>query len=292
MILGTNAKHIINRTSRTSNTGNYLSRLRGSSIYGRKSRNNGVRCFHLLQGNAKRDDNRDVSCGGIGFNRFVNVLGESDRCGYTQIMNLASLDNFSRSPFLVANTASPFNAMATRSLSTSARSSSSSLRRLKSTVSGGDSQRTDDDAEDKSRKEKIQSAARKGAFKVQDKIQKYGWPFIATYLSVYVATLASLYGGLDSGLIDPSTLSNIEVPWHPSGGELGDGGTTDREDFNSAVELVASYMKKFSWTEPYADAVSKNPRLSNLAIAWVATKLTEPLRLAASIAIVRTMTKK
>jgi len=292
MILGTNTKHIINRTSRTLNTGNCLSHLRGSSIYDRKSTKNGIRCFHLLQGNTKRDDNRDGSCGGIGFNRFVNVLGGSDRCGSTQIMNLASLDNFSRSPFLVANSASPFDTMATRRLSTSARSSSSSLRRLKSTVSGGDSQRTDDDAEGKSRKEKIQSAARKGAFKVQDKIQKYGWSFVATYLSVYVATLASLYGGLDSGLIDPSTLSNIEVPWHPSGGELGDGGTTDREDFNSAVELVASHMKKFSWTEPYADAVSKNPRLSNLAIAWVATKLTEPLRLAASIAIVRTITKK
>lgn len=38
-------------------------------------------------------------------------------------------------------------------------------------------------------------------------------------------------------------------------------------------------------TRPYAEKLTKNPNLINLGIAWVATKFTEPLRLAVTVAV-------
>ena len=123
-------------------------------------------------------------------------------------------------------------------------------------------------------------------------VQKYGYTFVATYLGVYVVTLGALFTGLDSGLIDPVSITSIELPWHATGVEEGDNVTTDKEDFESAVDFVVSYMKKFPWTAPYTDVVSKNPHMANLGLAWVATKLTEPIRLPVSIAIVRKIKKE
>jgi hypothetical protein len=157
------------------------------------------------------------------------------------------------------------------------------------------------------KKERLQNAAQrgkkavsKGAVSLRGLIQKYGWTFVGTYLGVYFVTLGTLFISVDSGLIDPVTITSIEWPWHPSGVEdattAGGGGgggdasntsSSDQKDFDSAVEFVASYMKKFPWTAPYSDFVLRNPHLANLGIAWVATKLTEPIRLPVSIAIVR-----
>jgi len=140
------------------------------------------------------------------------------------------------------------------------------------------------------KKERIQNVAKKGrsvvkkgAISIKDLFQTYGWTFVGTYLGVYFVTLGTLFAGLDSGLIDPLTITNIEFPWNSTGVE----DSADKKDFDNAVQFVASYMKKFPWTAPYADVALKNPHMSNLAIAWVATKFTEPIRLPASIAIVR-----
>jgi hypothetical protein len=145
----------------------------------------------------------------------------------------------------------------------------------------------------KSAAQKGTDAAKQGASSIRDMIKKYGWTFIGTYMGVYFITLGSLFGALDSGLIDPLTLTSIEVPWHSSGVEDGaaSDSTTDRDDFDSTVEFVASYMKKFSWLAPYSDLPLKNPHMANLAIAWVATKLTEPIRLPVTIGIVRKIAK-
>lgn len=133
-------------------------------------------------------------------------------------------------------------------------------------------------------------AMTRGAHSISEMIRKYGRTFIGAYASVYFMTLGTLFGSIDSGIIDPSTLSNIEVPWHIAD----DGGTgpTDKEDFDSGVEYVASLLKKFKWSEPYADTVVENPHMANLAIAWIATKLTEPIRFALSVAIVRSIKKE
>jgi len=163
-----------------------------------------------------------------------------------------------------------------------------SQQRLMSTVK-------DEMDPDEDRKLKLKKATeeRKAAVKVRatslkDFImtypRKYGKTFIATYLSVYVLTLGSFFGAIDSGLMDPSTLAQIELPWH-SGRVANAESAADAKEFTTAVELVASYMKKYQYTEPYADCVENNPHLSNLAIAWVATKLVEPIRLFVSLGI-------
>ena len=103
-------------------------------------------------------------------------------------------------------------------------------------------------------------------------------------------TLASLFGAMDSGLVDPSTLAHIDLPWH-SGSAANAESAADAKEFTTAVELVASKMKKYQYTEPYADSVVNNPRLSKLAIAWVATKLTEPIRLFVSLGISHRVSK-
>jgi Protein of unknown function (DUF1279). len=171
-----------------------------------------------------------------------------------------------------------------------------------------DSSCTSSDSSDSTvtKKGRLQNAAKrgkkavsKGAVSLRGLIQKYGWTFVGTYLGVYFVTLGTLFISVDSGLIDPVTITSIEWPWHhPSGGlEDATGGdatnttSSDQKDFDSAVEFVASYMKKFPWTAPYSDFVLRNPHLANFGIAWVATKFTEPIRLPVSIAIVRKIKK-
>jgi len=141
---------------------------------------------------------------------------------------------------------------------------------------------------DEERKLKVRKAANKGkaamksgATSLKDYImtypRKYGKTFVVTYFSFYFLTLGSLFGVIDSGLVDPLTLAQIELPWH-SGSAANAESAADAKEFTTSVEWVASQMKQYSLTEPYADSVENNPKLSNLAIAWVATKLTEPIR--------------
>jgi hypothetical protein len=44
-------------------------------------------------------------------------------------------------------------------------------------------------------------------------------------------------------------------------------------------------MKKYEYTEPYADSLVNNPHLTNFPIAWVAAKVTEPIRLIVTVGI-------
>mmetsp|Transcript_3721 Transcript_3721/g.4881 ORF Transcript_3721/g.4881 Transcript_3721/m.4881 type:complete len:351 (+) Transcript_3721:78-1130(+) len=147
------------------------------------------------------------------------------------------------------------------------------------------------------RKEKMQKAAikgqkvvKKGAHSVHDLVKKYGRTFVGTYFTIYIVTLGSLFVGLDTGIIDPATLSHIDLPWH-SGHGADEQNAADAEEFKSSVELVAAYMAKYEWTAPYADMVQKNTHTSNLAIAWVATKLTEPIRLPLTLTILPRISK-
>lgn len=119
--------------------------------------------------------------------------------------------------------------------------------------------------------------------------RKYGWTFFGTYMSVYVTTLVSLYACIDTGLLDPTTIANIDLPWHaPSGTAAQD---ADVREFHSTAEFVGSYLEKFAWTKQYTSYVTKNPHTTNLALAWIATKLTEPIRLAVTIAILPSVSK-
>jgi len=124
--------------------------------------------------------------------------------------------------------------------------------------------------------------------------QKYGATFVGSYFTLYILTLSGIFTGLDSGYIDPATLSDIQFnfPWHSgTGAEEVAEAEADAREFRSSLEYVVGCMRKFEWTKPYAEVVEINPRLGNLAIAWVATKFTEPIRLPVTVMLVPRIAK-
>jgi hypothetical protein len=113
------------------------------------------------------------------------------------------------------------------------------------------------------------ASARKGAESMGEMFRMYGPVFVGTYLSVYVSTLGALYAGVQSGALDPVALF----------GWLGQ----DTGECHNTVDLVVEWMQKYSFTEAYAPSVEKHPYLANLGVAWIATKFTEPIRLAVAL---------
>lgn len=151
--------------------------------------------------------------------------------------------------------------------------------------------------------------AKKGVFGARDLIKKYGWTFVGTYASLWFLTLSSVFLGISTGALDPATifhyLGNITSSASSSASPelISDTATaatastptstseatataSETENATSTVEYVAAYLRKYTFTAPYAEAVEKNPYVANLAIAWIATKILEPVRLAIALTIV------
>ena len=103
-------------------------------------------------------------------------------------------------------------------------------------------------------------------------LKRYGPVFVGTYFTVYVSTLLTLFGGVESGVLDPVVL----FQW------LGQSGGGEAV---STVHLVVDWMEQHSWTAPYAPYVEKNPSMANLAVAWIAVKFTEPIRFGLTLGI-------
>jgi hypothetical protein len=112
-------------------------------------------------------------------------------------------------------------------------------------------------------------SARQGAKTMGEMFRMYGPVFVGTYATVYVSTLGALYVGVQTGALDPVALF----------GWLGQ----DTGECHNTVDLVVDFMQKHTFTEPYAPSVEKHPHLANLAVAWIATKFTEPIRLAVAL---------
>ena len=116
-------------------------------------------------------------------------------------------------------------------------------------------------------------SARDGAKTMGGMIRKYGPVFVGTYATVYFSTLALLFAGVESGVLDPIVLFS----W------LGQGGGAEGAGAESTVQLVVDFMESHSFTQPYAHVIEKNPSVANLAVAWIAVKFTEPIRLGVSL---------
>ena len=125
---------------------------------------------------------------------------------------------------------------------------------------------------------KGRAAAKKGAVSVGTMVQKYGLTFFFAYFGLYFITLGSLFAGIDSGLLDPaSVMSAVEwIPGMP-------GGEGEAEAPKSIAEVIARYMTRYHWSRPYAESVMNNPHFANFGVAWLAAKLTEPVRLAIAV---------
>jgi len=121
--------------------------------------------------------------------------------------------------------------------------------------------------------------------------RQYGMVFIGTYFSVYVTTVVSLFMAVQSGQVDAmyiiSLLTGTSAPAEP-------GGVADPETIQEAatamkdlVELMESHML----SRPFAPIVEANPWTANFAIAWIATKFTEPIRLGATVVLTPSIAK-
>lgn len=126
-------------------------------------------------------------------------------------------------------------------------------------------------------REHPRESAKEGAKTVSAMFQKYGPVFVGTYLSVYFGTLGLLFGGVQSGVLDPVVLFG----WLGQEGALADGST----ETASTVHLVVEFMENHDFTKPYAGYIEQNPAFANLAVAWIAVKFTEPIRLGVALTI-------
>lgn len=116
------------------------------------------------------------------------------------------------------------------------------------------------------RRDNARKAATKGAKSAREMFRTYGPVFVGTYLTVYAATLGSLFLGIESGALDPAyVLSQV---------------SSESAEAKSTVDVIIDVMNHYPWTQPAVPVLEKHPELANLGVAWVATKFTEPIRLA------------
>jgi hypothetical protein len=119
-----------------------------------------------------------------------------------------------------------------------------------------------------------QSAA-EGAKSVSGMFRKYGPIFVGTYGCVYFTTLGLLFSGVQSGILDPLVL----LGW------LGQNPSEHGAETATTVHLVVDWMEHHTVTKPYASYVEQNPAFANFAVAWIAVKFTEPIRLAVALTL-------
>jgi hypothetical protein len=117
-------------------------------------------------------------------------------------------------------------------------------------------------------------SAREGAKTFGGMLRQYGPVFVGTYLSVYFATLGVLFLGVESGMMDPVGLFEMIGHADDATGET-----------KNTVKLVIEFLEQYEFTAKYVPLVERRPEVANLAVAWIAVKFTEPLRLAVSLAI-------
>ncbi|RHY25037.1 hypothetical protein DYB32_008544 [Aphanomyces invadans] len=110
--------------------------------------------------------------------------------------------------------------------------------------------------------------------KFKDLWNKYGWVGVGTYLGVYVVTLGSMFVAIETGVLSTAAPSKA----------------TDSEDKNEAFNIVTATNKLTEWTKSvglgaHFNVPDVSPTTGTFLIAWVATKFTEPVRLAVTLMI-------
>ena len=116
-------------------------------------------------------------------------------------------------------------------------------------------------------------------------MKKYGKVFITTYFAVYVSTVLGLFMSVQSGQIDAmymiSLLTGTSSPSEP-------GGVADPDTIKeaaSAMKDLVELLESYTLTKPFAPMVEEYPWTANFAIAWIATKFTEPIRFGATVVL-------
>ncbi|OEU16235.1 hypothetical protein FRACYDRAFT_238823 [Fragilariopsis cylindrus CCMP1102] len=132
-------------------------------------------------------------------------------------------------------------------------------------------------------------------------LRQYGPIFIGTYGVVYVSTVFGLFMGIQSGILDATSimdyLSGTASSTADAGGGAGGGGVDVDPDNTiqsaaSTMTYMVEFLEYYSWTKPLAPIVQENPWTANFGIAWIMTKFTEPIRLGLAVAVTPSIAKK
>ncbi|KAL7563634.1 hypothetical protein ACA910_013373 [Epithemia clementina (nom. ined.)] len=113
-----------------------------------------------------------------------------------------------------------------------------------------------------------------GAKSFTGMVRAYGPMFAVVHVTLYFATISALFVGVDSGVLDPVYLMSHV------GSATADGVATETKN---TVDLVVEWMQHHTWTESMAPVIERNPHFASFAVAWIAVKFTEPLRLPISL---------
>ncbi|KAF0716789.1 Aste57867_2662 [Aphanomyces stellatus] len=118
--------------------------------------------------------------------------------------------------------------------------------------------------------------APKASNKFKELWNKYGWVGVGTYLSVYVTTLGTMFVAIETGLLSTG----------PAAASADGGDDKEDEGFN----IVTATNSLTEWTKSvglgaHFNVPEVSPTTGTFLIAWVATKFTEPIRLAVTLMI-------
>lgn len=95
--------------------------------------------------------------------------------------------------------------------------------------------------------------------------KKYGMIGITTYFSIYAFTLASIFVSLDMDLLSSGSFGLDPV---------------------AAVNRVCDLFESATGSKALPGYIRENPKVGTFAIAYVMTKVTEPIRFGVTFAIV------
>ena len=129
-------------------------------------------------------------------------------------------------------------------------------------------------------------------------LRQYGPIFIGTYGVVYVSTVFGLFMGIQSGILDATSIMDYLSGTASSTADAGGGGGVDVDPDNtiqsaaSTMTYMVEFLEYYSWTKPLAPIVQENPWTANFGIAWIMTKFTEPIRLGLAVAVTPSIAKK
>ena len=117
------------------------------------------------------------------------------------------------------------------------------------------------------RVERARAMAHRGRNKLAELWRRYGFIAVGTYFTIYVTTLGGAFAVFHTGLIPPEEIIG---------------------DPKVAIEKLTRFIRSndsLLFAEPYLHFLHDTPAATNLALGWIATKLTEPLRALVTVAI-------
>jgi hypothetical protein len=123
------------------------------------------------------------------------------------------------------------------------------------------------------RREELAEKSKAHVGRLKDLWNKYGIVAIGTYLSMYGAVLGSIYVAIDQGWVKTKKTSKGSA-------------AAESDEFNlvTTTNRFVTIAENFGVAQ-YLELEHVNAKTGTFLLAWIATKFTEPVRLALTIAI-------